>query len=330
MLVSQLLVTGWIIILGFAHQEAFSQDKVNTCRKAFVYKTDEFAVADVITICRDAEKIPIGYESRINMPVCDDKLCANVILMFYWDLAGNYVRFDTLPGKPLTKFDHKRFSDADYKKLDQILKDGNSMLRILGKEDLVDKTVKIKAASVDAVTGATPKTIKNAVVEGAVYSTYTLWHFINGAVRDSMAVYTRSIYSTQIAMRLLKSDNFESQLFALKQWSDADFELHADFLFQVIKKSVPLVRAYLITKAPLPFQFMEKNKAFVKLFSELDGYSKSIFLNRITADRQIAKTILPLIRLQLDVLNKSQLDQYLVAFEKFEIPGYQDLLKELR
>ncbi len=329
MRVPRLFVVSWILIAGLVHSEAFSQDQVNTCHKAFVYKSDEFAVADVIKICSDAEKIPIGYESRINTPVCDDKLCANVILMFYWDLAGNYVRFDTLPGKPLTKFDHKRFSDADYKKLDQILKDKNSMLRVLDKEDLVDKTVKVKATTVDAVTGATPQTIKNAVVEGAVYSSFTLWHFINGAVKDSMAVYTRSIYSDQIAMRLLKSENYESQLFALKQWSETDYELHADLLFQVIKQSVPLVRAYLITKSPLPFLSMEKNKALVKLFPELDGYSKSIFLNRITADRQIAITILPLMRPHLDVLTKSQLDQCRIAFEKFEIPGYPDLLKEL-
>jgi len=329
MRVSQLFVICWILITVLVHQKVFSQDEVNTCQKVFAYKSDEFAEAYIIKICSDAEKTPIGYESLINMPVCDDNLCANVILMFYWDMAGNYIRFETLPGKPLTKFDHKRFTYADYQKLDQILKDKNSMLRLLEKKDLVDKTIKIKATTVDAVTGATPKTVKNAVVEGAVYSSFTLWHFINGAVKDSMAVYTRSIYSDHIAIRLLKSKNYESQLFALKQWSGKDYELHADLLFQVIRESTPIVRAYILGKLPLPFAEEDKNRALITLFPDLDGYSKSIFLNRITADRQIAKTILPLMRSYLNVLNKSQLDQYLVAFDKFEIPGYQDLLKEL-
>lgn len=301
-----LVFIGLILITGLVHPEVFSQDQVNTCSKAFVYKSDEFAVADVIRICRDAEKIPIGYESRINTPVCDDKLCANVILMFYWDLAGNYVRFDTLPGKPLTKFDHKRFSEADYKKIDQLLKDKNSMLRVLDKEDLVDKTVKIKSTTVDAVTGATPKTIKNAVVEGAVYSSFTLWHFINGAVKDSMAAYTRSIYSDRIAMRLLKSENYESQLFALKQWSETDYELHTDLLFQVIKQSAPLVRAYIITKAPLPFKSMGKNKALVAIFPDLDAYSKSILLNRILADKKLLNIFAPLMLSDSHILNLDQ------------------------
>jgi len=157
-----------IIILSFSVHSflatANSPDSINTCRKAFMFKPDEFAVANSIKICSNAVQVPFGYETDLNTAVCDDKLCANVLLKLYWDLAGNFVRFDTITGKPLTKFDHKRFADGDYKKLDQILKDRNSMLRVLEKSDLVDKSIKIKATTVDAVSGATPAMVKKAVM----------------------------------------------------------------------------------------------------------------------------------------------------------------------
>lgn len=308
--------------------QADSPDSLKTCRKAFMYNVDDFDVANTINICLIG-MIPVGYESTLNMPVCDDKLCANVVLKINWDLAGNYVSFDTITGKPLTKFDHKRFTDTDYQRLNQILKDRNSILRTLEKNDLVDKSIQLKATTVDAVTGATPSTIKKAVVEGAVYSSYTLWHLIYGFIGDSMRANTRRIYSDLIAQQLLKSSNFETQLFALKQWSKASFETHSDLLFQVIRQSVPLIRASVINKMPLPFPNEEKNQKFVSLFPELDAYSKGIFLDRITESKPIAEVFLPLMNSKLSDLDQNQRKKYLSALKKFEIPDTPELLKQL-
>lgn len=317
-------------IVGLIHPAALSQDRGATCCKAFIYKSDDFTITNTIKICNNIDQIPIGYKAEIDMPVCDDTLCANVSIIFYWDLAGNYKEFDTIPGKPLTKFDHKKFQPSDYLKLDQILKDRNSMLRILEKKDLVDKTVKVKSTMVDAVTGATPQTIKNAVVEGAVYSSYTLWHFVNGPIKDSIAAFTLSIYSEPVARQMLTSDNYETQFFALKKWTNTDYELHSDLLFQIILKSVPLIRAYGISKSPLPFSTNEKNRKFIALFPILDAYSKSIFLNRITAERNLAIVYLPLMVPLLMDFDKKQLEQVKVAFQKFQIPGFcKNLCKKI-
>lgn len=181
-------------------------DSKQTLRKAISYKADDFAVAQIVNLCL-LDNVPENFEASLNIPVCDDKLCAPVFLKFKWDLAGNYLGFDTISGHPLTKFDHKRFSGDDYQKLDQILKDKNSILQSLSKNDLVDKSIRVKAATVDAVTGATPATIRNAVVEGAVYSSYTLWHLANGPISDSLRVFTLKNYSEQIASHLFKFRN---------------------------------------------------------------------------------------------------------------------------
>lgn len=321
-----------LIILSFSLHSVGAvsnpTDSLKTCRKAFMFKTDDYAMANTINLCSNAAQVPVGYETALNRTVCDDKLCANVLLKIYWDLAGNYMRFDTIAGKPLTKFDHKRFSDADYKKLDQILKDRNSMLRVLEKSELVDKSIKLKATSVDAVSGATPATIKNVVVEGAVYSSYTLWHFVNGQIKDSIRAFTLRNYSKQMTSHMLGSDNFETQLFALKQISQEQYESHFEMLFQVIRKSSPLIRAYIINKAPLPFHDLAKNRKLAMFFPNLDGYSKSAFIDRITSEKPIAVVFLPLMLPQFQLLDQRQQDKLIIQIHKFEISGLEELIKK--
>ncbi len=319
-----------IFPVTFIPLATFSQQWEDTCKFAFNYNSEEFEVENVINICTNSDQIPYQYKAEINMPVCDDTLCANVVIKLFWDLAGNYSGFDTIPGKPLTKFDHLKFEPADYLKLDQILKNRNSMLRILNKEELVDKSVKVKSNVVDAVTGATPKTIKNSVVEGAVYSSYTLWHFVNGTIKNQMTQFTQNIYSEPIARQLLESKNYETQLFALKKMSELDFETHSDILFEVIVKSAPLLKAYVIAKAPLPFSNIEKNKQFAALFPALDDYSKSIFLNQITNEEKIAKAFLPLMFPMFDDLNKKQQELIAGAYQKFEIPGFKEIQEKMK
>lgn len=314
----------WIFTSVMFQPIAFSQAKGDSCKFAFNHITEEFDIENAIQICSNSNWIPFQYFSEINMPVCDDTLCANVELKIFWDLAGNYAGFDTIPGKPLTKFDHKKFISADYLKLDEILKNRNSTLRILNKEDLVDKSVKVKATTVDAVTGATPATIKKATVEGAVYTCFTLWHFVNGTIRNMCASFTQSIYSELVARQLLQSDNYETQLFALRKLSEKDYEVHSDLLFDVIGKSAPLIKAYIITKAPLPFSEPEKNKQFVALFPALDDYSKSIFLNRITTEESAAKSLLPLIMPIFGDLSKKQQELIESSCQKFEVTDYKE------
>lgn len=315
-----------LVIFGISAQFVFAAeiapDSITSCQNAFDYKSIEFPVVNTIKICSNSGKIPTGYVAELDMAVCDDKLCANVILKIYWDLAGNYMQFDTIAGKPLTKFDHKRFSAGDYKKLDQILKDKNSVLRILQKEDLIDRTIKIRSVTVDAVTGATPTTIKNSVVEGAVYSSYALWHFVNGPLKDSIRSCTLRIYSEKIVGQLLGSSNYETQLLALRQFKPADYSTHFEQISAMVRKSIPLVKAYIIAKMPLPLHNQEQNKAFVQFFSNLDTYSKSIFIDRITGDRQLANCFLPLMKPLIKYLDEHQLEKCALASQKFGISRF--------
>ncbi len=313
-------------LLPFLFAATNQPDGQVTCRKAFVYKTDEFAVANPINVSLK-NNVPVGYQATLNMAVCDDKLCANVFLKMNWDLAGSFVGFDTLPGKPLTKFDHKRFTGADYKKLDQILKDRNSMLRVLSKNELVDKSVVVKSATVDAVTGATPATVKKAVVDGAVYSSYALWHMANGAVRDSIRAFTLRNYSGEIVFSLIDSGNFETQIFALKQFSANDFLQQFDRLLRAMPKSSPVVSAYIISKLPLVSLNRNQQVKFVEVVSGLDGYSKSIFIDHIIAERELAVAFFPLVSSQLQLFDERLQNKFMHGIQKLEIPEFKEQIK---
>jgi hypothetical protein len=321
-----------VLIMLFSAQlcraVSFCAGDATDCRIAFLLKTGEAKPADTILVCNEKNQVQVFYSARLKMAVCDDKLCAILLLKIRWDLAGNYVRFDTIPGIPLTKFDHKPFTGADYKKLDQILKDKNSTLRMLEKEDLVDKNNLIKATTVDAVTGATPATIKNAVVEGAVYSSYTLWHYVHGMVKDSIRAFTDRIYSEQIALQMLRSENYETQLFALKKFTSDDYRKYFNETCQAISASVPLVRAYMIGRLPLPFQEPERNHQLVLLFKSLDDYSKSAWIDRITGDEKLAAAFLPLMVVHRKILDQRQLELILGAVKRYNIHGCSELINK--
>ncbi|OIP84387.1 MAG: hypothetical protein AUK44_02710 [Porphyromonadaceae bacterium CG2_30_38_12] len=262
----------------------------------FEFKSFDHGQKTVTSIRLNEQQQLSRYEANLNMPVCDDNLCANVVVKMYWDLAGNYSGFDTLAGKPLTKFDHRPFSSADYLKLDEILGDKNSILRVLGKDELTDKSVKLKSSTVDAVTGATPASVKEQVVEGAVYSAFTLWHFVNGPIKDSIQHFTKSIFTYKLAKQMLYATNHETQLFALKQLPDSFYEANALLIFDIMRKSSPLVRAFIVSKMPLPFSNPENNKAFAALYVELDNYSKSMFRQRIDNSKALTEMFGTLIK----------------------------------
>ncbi len=274
---------------------------------------------NTVKVIYDSDNTPNAYVANLNMPVCEDTLCRNVILKAYWDLAGNYTHFDTIPGHPLIKFDHLLFSDEDYSKLDEILKDKNSPLRLLEKKDLIDPDIVLKSNVVDAVTGATPLTIQNAVVKGAVYSSYELWHFVNIQAKNQIRKHTGGIYSKKVESKMLSSDNYNTQLYALGQMTSEDLQSSWGLIRQVLMKSVPLVCVNILNRIPLPLKIVEDNMELSALFFKLDGYSQSILLKRVTSEKQIAEVFLPMLLGQADIMDSRHMKICLDACAKYKI-----------
>lgn len=217
------------------------------------------------------------YECILKTPVCNDTLCQIVQVKIFWDLIGNYMRFDTLPGHPLTKYDHLPFSPEDYNKLQTTLKDGNSILGRKSEYELLDNNRQRYSEKIDALTGATDLQIKNAVVDGALYSTYTLWHLVNGNIKTELLNCTLKHYDTKIENQLLLSDNPNFNIFALKQLNAQDYIDRFPEIIQLMDKGHPLVNFYIAKKLP-PDVFTESEniESLEMIWPVLDPNTKSV------------------------------------------------------
>jgi hypothetical protein len=217
------------------------------------------------------------YVCILKTPVCNDTLCQMVQIKIFWDLIGDYIRYDTLPGYPLTKNDHLPFTVVDYNKLQTTLKDGNSILGRKSENELLDHNRKRYSEKIDAVTGATDLQVKNAVVDGALYTTYTLWHLVNGEIRQELSDCTRKNYNSAIEQQLLSSGNTNSIIFALKRLNDKDYVDRFQEIIQIMEKGQPLVNFYIAKNLPPDVFLPDENiKSLEMIWQELDPNTKSV------------------------------------------------------
>jgi hypothetical protein len=177
----------------------------------------------------DRDGFPAGYSMGILTEVCLNSECKIVDATMFWDLVGRYRKFELKPEKPLTKKDHVLFSPEDYVRLDQILSDrnsvlGNHLLGYLARPGGTDPKV-------DGVSGATPKTLQNAVVKDAAWTTWVMWQYANGDVLSELRRITEASCNPGFLKHLLNSnDLYENELalnHLIKYYSNDEQFLHS-------------------------------------------------------------------------------------------------------
>lgn len=182
--------------------------------------TENDTLSYTLKLAFDEKGQPQYFFRNIFTPVCYTNECKPVYINFYWDLLGNYQRYDLPEGKVLTKVDHDEFKEEDYQKLQDILAQNNSIFADLKMEDLITKGTDNLTDSVDAKAGATLKTIKNQVIDGAVYTCYTLWHIAYGKAVPEMKKIIETYSSDALLHRFLKSQNHHYQYWAMAKVMD--------------------------------------------------------------------------------------------------------------
>ncbi|WP_198174873.1 hypothetical protein [Spirosoma arboris] len=231
-----------IFLLIFFTLSGFSERPDRLVRKS--EKIREFTIVEndttsyTLKLAFDDQDRPAYFFRNVFTPVCLTGECKPVYINFYWDLLGNYTRYDLPPGEVLTKMDHREFRQEDYDKLRDILDNTNSLLKDVAMEDLVGKGTENLADSVDAKAGATLKTVKNEVIDGAVYTCYTLWHIAHGKVADEMQKITESYRTDDLLHRFLTSSNYHYQYWAMEKVFDKTGNVTASFtpdILQIIR-----------------------------------------------------------------------------------------------
>ena len=282
---------------------------------AFVFTNSDTLIEHEMWLLRDTQSNPLLYYSDIQTPVCIDGLCKPVYIELYWDLVGQYVGYGVYESQLLTKFDHETFKEVDYLKLHELLLNPHSIMDRKSVTDLYDvgkereKAITFKGVEVDGISGATKKEIKNSIVEGALYSCYTLWHLAYKDGAKKIGQKLPEIYTDSLANQFLQSNRPAYQQYALKQLSDADFQEKIPFIVPILKNGNPLTRAYILKKLPKPlFSNPLVIKELYQYFSAFDLNAKTILVNNLVYSRPIAAEFLSS---QLKAFSKNQLKQFL-------------------
>jgi hypothetical protein len=159
----------------------------------------------------------LEYYLDVDSVACRDSVCEIVTVRIFWDALGRYRRYTLPKGGALTKKGHELFSDADHAKLHSILTDANSSLQHVSIDQVSSPDQAME--DVDAISGATPLSQRDSVVPGAVYTTYTLWHWANGPIRQTVYRQTEQACSQPQLLSFLNSADKDFTIFAINQFT---------------------------------------------------------------------------------------------------------------
>jgi hypothetical protein len=266
---------------------------------------------------------PSHFYRAIFTPVCYTGECKPVYINFYWDLLGNYTKYDLPPREILTKMDHDEFTEDDYLKLQEILANSASLLGEVSIDDLVGSGSENLADSVDAKTGATLKTIKREVIEGAVYTCYTLWHIAYGKVAVAkMREITETLSTPDLLRRFLQSQNHHYQYWALDRVIDADGTPQIDYKAEIKDliegNNTFLERALLQRLNASFFETQQEQEWLLDVFSRKTYPTQLAILEKMASIRLAPSTLSSLIGL-VERSNLAQMTKIL-SLLKLQMP----------
>ena len=287
-------------------------------REVLTFQGEDTLTRHSISLLSNTGGNPLLFFSDLETPVCADGECKLANIKVYWNLLGNYVGYGIHPNYPLTKYDHDPFEATDYAKLHQLFLDNNSVLKRRKISELVDrvpsKDYKQGLGKVDGMSGATKKEIKESVVDGGLYSCYTLWHIIHGKAKEEMKAYLRSVYSDSLNNYFLYSGYEDYQSYALKQLDKSAFGDHVDQIVLIFKESSPLTRTYILKKMPdLILQDQMVARQMFGAFPTLDVNTRTRLIKKTDSSHPIAVEILA---------------ENILSMTKNQLQFYLDFLKE--
>lgn len=153
------------------------------------------------------------YSLSLKTDICYDKVCKPIEVKIYWDMLGRFLRLERATDSPFTKNEHDLFTASDYTRLDEILKDRDSIL-VNYKPSFFAK--RKKGVQVDAVSSATPVSVQNAVVKDAAHTSWALWHWVNGETAAELLDLTRLKCDAAFLEYCLRSQDRGTVKFAFK------------------------------------------------------------------------------------------------------------------
>ncbi|MGN7888681.1 hypothetical protein [Dyadobacter sp. 22481] len=304
-----MLIAQVLLFLAMLTSVPFPDRQKERVREFTVTENDTLTYT--LKLALDDKGQPQYFFRNIFTPVCYTNECKPVYINFYWDLLGNYERYDLPEGKVLTKVDHDEFKEADYQKLQDILAQTNSIFADLKMEDLISKGTDNLTDSVDAKAGATLKTIKNQVIDGAVYTCYTLWHIAYGKAVPEMRKAIETYSNDALLHRFLESKNHHYQYWAMAKVMDASGSVKRPFekdIEAIIAGKNGFIAKYALQHVGTDFFQTEQRQNWLWETYQKTGYATQIaILKRLNTDTiSISKPLAANLQTSLSNANEEQ------------------------
>lgn len=302
--------------------------------KAFVFSNPDTLIDHQMYTLLNEENIPIMYYADIQTPVCIDGSCKPLYIEMYWDLTGEYIGYGVHPEQKLSKYDHDYFEEENYDKLHSLLSDPYS---VVGRRDLkslydikTERTekIKFKGKEIDGVSGATRKEVKNSIVEGALYSCYTLWRLAYGDAVLKIQDRLPSIYNPELENYLLNSSWGNYEMHAVKNLPAEKFDHHLKSIIRIIRSSNPISRSYILKKTPKELFVKEEiSNELYPHFNEFDFNSKTLLLESLSHADPVNLFV---VSDQLSGLSKNQLKIYFDLLRQHPVNQTEALKQNLK
>ena len=279
---------------------------------------------DFIYLRTTKESIPLYYYKNVKGGVCFDDECRLLDMVVYWNITGRYLGFELPKGEFLSKHDHEPFSESEYQRLHSLLADASIPLDAVSFEKLVEQP-RNEEGTVDAVSGATSKSVADMVVKGAAYTTYKLWNIVNGPTMDFVSKLTEKQLTPTLIYRILQSSDNNDKLWALNR-IDSATELTTDLetsLLEIIS-SDDFYMAYSAIQS-LDRMHLKSTELQQRLFSIYPKANHSIqkeLLKKLGEAPILNSKVVKVSRDLLVSLNGQQLDDILELYTKH---GVNDL-----
>lgn len=166
----------------------------------------------VLVEVKDERGLPSKYYMDVESVVCGDSQCRIDLVRVYWNEIGKFQQVELPDDVELEKSQGESFTSRDYKKLRTILKNEESPLADVYKTEIVGTT---GSEGVDAMTGATILIDTSSYVSGAVWTCYSLWHWVHGEAKHI----ARNITGEQLTLSQLREQlaRQDYQSFAIEQ-----------------------------------------------------------------------------------------------------------------
>ncbi len=160
--------------------------------------------------------IPLYYGQDVSTEVCFDNKCRPLHATIYWNITGRYLGYALPPDEYLTSADHEPFTDDQYVQLNHLLADPYLPLGHVSFHELIDLP-NVPSDQVDGISGATTSHLADFVVEGAAYTTYTMWNAIYGSMQRKIELATERDLTDTLLRFILNSKSSADLIWGLNR-----------------------------------------------------------------------------------------------------------------